>query len=387
MPTMSPMPMAAHRKGSIGGTAYCDNNRNGSFDTGDVALSGVTITLSTGAAAITATDGSYTFTGLAAGAYTVSAPASVSGKSLSTGSPIPVALASGESRRNVTFGYAASTVSISGSVYNDLNCDGTRNPANDLGVSGVTVRLFSGATQAASLSTDGTGTYNFKNLAPGTYLVTISVPSGSAEKKAIAGIGGAVVNNTTITVTASSAGAYSGQMFLICGAAGFTTYSQCGWGSQPNGNNPASLLARSFPTVYPGGLTLGGTCTLRLTSQLAAQAYLPSGGAVNYLKKNYVNPTTTEAGVFGAQVTALQFNVDFSNQGITKPGLVNLKMAPNNRLAGWTVGQILGLAKSVLGGATSALPKGTSISDLNDIVDKINKNFDNGTRNGGYLVP
>mgnify|MGYP003348372583 CR=1 FL=1 len=56
--------------------------------------------------------------------------------------------------------------------------------------------------------------------------------------------------------------------------------------------------------------------------------------------------------------------------------------AANNN-AGYTVQQVLDLANGVLGGST-ALPSTLTISDLNAIVDSINKNYDNGTTNSGY---
>ena len=373
--------------GSIGGTAFCDSNGNGVFDSTDAVLSGVTVTLNTGATAVTGTNGSYLFSGLAAGTYTVSAPASMSGKNLATASPITVALAAGENRRDVNFGYLNPMVSISGSVFNDLNGNGVLNASSELGVSGVTVRLFYGTIQIAYCSADANGAYLFKNLQPGAYTVKLNVPSGYAEEKAIAGVGGAVVNNTSIKVTAASAGACTGQNFLICPSAGFTTYAQNGWGAKPNGKNAASLLAKLFPTVYPGGLTVGGTFTIKLNSQLAVQNYLPSGGSPNCLKKNYVNPVSTESGTLGAQVAALRINVDFSSSGITKAGLANLKVVPGKKLSGYTVGQILAIANSVLGGTTSALPAGCNISELSSTLDNINKNFDGGSGNGGYLTP
>jgi hypothetical protein len=86
--------------------------------------------------------------------------------------------------------------------------------------------------------------------------------------------------------------------------------------------------------------------------------------------------------VFAAEVLALRLNVDFSNAGITKTGLASLHVAIGP-LAGSTVAQVLAIAHSVLGGG--ALPSGMSLSDLNNVCDAINNNFDNGTTNNGYL--
>jgi hypothetical protein len=102
---------------------------------------------------------------------------------------------------------------------------------------------------------------------------------------------------------------------------------------------------------------------------------------------NYVNPTgCTTAGVFANQVLALKLNVDFSNAGYITPGLASLRIAPGNKLAGYTVAQVLTLANTVLGGNTMALPPGVSLSDLNNVVDSINNNFDEGTQNKGFLL-
>ena len=63
------------------------------------------------------------------------------------------------------------------------------------------------------------------------------------------------------------------------------------------------------------------------------------------------------------------------------------RSAPGNTLAGQTVMQVLALANQVLGGNTAALPAGVSLSMLNDVMTRINENFDNGTTNNGFLVP
>lgn len=65
--------------GSLSGIVYSDNNSSDRFDTGDTGLSGVTVTLtgtdvngkSVTATTTSASDGSYNFTGLLAGTYTV----------------------------------------------------------------------------------------------------------------------------------------------------------------------------------------------------------------------------------------------------------------------------------------------------------------------------
>jgi hypothetical protein len=91
----------------IAGVAYKDFNRNGVRDAGEPGLAGVAVVL-TGAAsgtASTASDGSYSFENLNAGAYAVSAPAAAAGLMRSTPSPVRAMLAAGASRTNLNFGY------------------------------------------------------------------------------------------------------------------------------------------------------------------------------------------------------------------------------------------------------------------------------------------
>ncbi|MFO1488414.1 MAG: hypothetical protein U1F65_08045 [Verrucomicrobiota bacterium] len=167
---------------------------------------------------------------------------------------------------------------------------------------------------------------------------------------------------------------------------GYSTYTIGGWGACPNGNNIASRLAKNFCAVYPSGLIVGGGYTIKLTSASAVQDYLPDGGAPAMLTRSHVNPSTTAAKTFGSQVVALKLNLDFSAKGLTRTGLGSLKVA-SGKLAGYTVTQVLTLANKVLGGNSSALPAGCSLTDLNNVLNAINNNYDNGTTDNGYLVP
>ena len=121
---------------------------------------------------------------------------------------------------------------------------------------------------------------------------------------------------------------------------------------------------------------------MKFTKASAIQAYAPDGGTPGVLKANLTNPTTTPAGVFGTQVLALRLNVDFSNAGVLKPGLANLKITPGHPLAGMTVLQVLTIANQVLGGDLTKLPAGMSVSGLNAVVDALNNNFHEGGNNG-----
>jgi hypothetical protein len=92
---------------ALGGFAYADLNRNGLRDAGEPGIPGVSITM-TGAASgamPTVADGSYQFTGLTGGGYSVSAPAAAGLLARSTPSPVTVSVAAGGAIENVNFGY------------------------------------------------------------------------------------------------------------------------------------------------------------------------------------------------------------------------------------------------------------------------------------------
>jgi hypothetical protein len=204
--------------------------------------------------------------------------------------------------------------------------------------------------------------------AVGTYPITVGAAVGT-------GLSNYLITyvNGTLTVTAAA-------------PTGYTTYTQGGWGSSPSGNNPGSLLAAQFATLYgsAGYAQVGGNKWLKFASASKIKNFLPAGGTAAVLTANATNPNSSSAGVFAGQVLALRLNVDFSNAGVTKAGLASLKVK-SGKLANYTVSQVLVLANAVLGGNTGALPTGVTIADVNAVVDAINNNFDGGSTNNGYL--
>jgi uncharacterized repeat protein (TIGR01451 family) len=165
-------------------------------------------------------------------------------------------------------------------------------------------------------------------------------------------------------------------------ASGFTTFTQGGWGAPPHGNNPGALLKANFSTVFPSGVTIGTGKTAKFTSAAAIQGYLPAGGTGGAFTTSYVNPTSTSAGVLGGQLLSATLSVNFSNAGITKPGLGGL-IVKSGPFAGDSVSQVLTIANTAIGGG--GLPSGISFSDLTTVLDNINSNFDGGTTNHGFL--
>jgi hypothetical protein len=305
---------------------------------------------------------------------------------------------------NTTTGAITGTPTTAGTFnFTAMVADATATPGSLTGTKTSNCSItIAPVTQTLKLTCPtGTGTvgsaYSSSTVASGgTAPYTYSVSSGALPA-------GLTLNTSTgaITGTPTKAGTYSFTLMVVdykkvsatsnCSitigggitAGQFTTYTQGGWGAPPHGNNPGALLTAKFTTVYPGGsVSIGGTYKLTFTSALGVINFLPQGSTPGKLTANATNPTTSAAGVFAGQVLALELSVDFSNKGITAAGLANLHVV-SGPLAGQTVAQVLALANSVLGGG--ALPSGMTISDLNNVIDAINGNFDNGTTNNGYL--
>lgn len=172
----------------------------------------------------------------------------------------------------------------------------------------------------------------------------------------------------------------------------FTSFTQGGWGAPPNGNNPGSVIANNFAVVYPNGLEIGiggaAGYSLKFTSALAIQNFLPQGGTPGRLTADLVNPTSSSAEVFGGQVLALRLNVGFSAAGVTQGAggaLGSLKLTgTGTSLDGLTIDQVLAVCETALGGG--ALPVGYTIANLNELATNLNEAFDNGTAVSGWAA-
>jgi len=163
----------------------------------------------------------------------------------------------------------------------------------------------------------------------------------------------------------------------------YTTVTQGGWGANCSGNNWGCYLDKNFASNFPSGLTVGSVANgkyVTLTSATAIHAFLPTGGTPSALTKAWTNPTKkTLANTLVGQAVTLTLNVKFF------PTSANLVVL-SGPFAGQTVSQMLTIANAVLGGSTSY-----SASSVNDVLNSININFDNGNGTNlgflGYCVP
>ena len=179
-------------QGSITGTIYNDTNANGTKDTGETGLSGKTVYIDTnnnGALDMgepntqTSGSGTYSFSNLGPGTYQVRSVVPA-GTTQTSSDPSLITMTSAQLASNTNIGfYIGST--ISGSVYNDVSGNGTKD-GGDLGLAGITVYFDVNNnglldTGEQSATTDSNGNYSFTQLPPGTYRTRIVLPSGDQQ--------------------------------------------------------------------------------------------------------------------------------------------------------------------------------------------------------------
>jgi len=167
-------------KGSISGHKWLDPNGDGSYED-KTPLEGVTIELwkdnTFFDSTTTASDGSYSFTDLEPGNYTV--------KEISPAGMVPippdsidVTLAEGQNETGKDFYNKYKVVlkgSISGHKYADYDWDGEHDPGEP-GKGGVIIKLFKDGGMVAETTTASDGSYSFDQLADGSYTVEETVP-------------------------------------------------------------------------------------------------------------------------------------------------------------------------------------------------------------------
>jgi fimbrial isopeptide formation D2 family protein/uncharacterized repeat protein (TIGR01451 family) len=195
--------------GSLGDLVWYDVDGNGVQNNAEPGVAGATVTVvyagpdavfgSADDVTFTATtgaDGKYLLAGLPGGAYraTVTArPAIFTAPTFdldgtATADTATFALATGQARRDVDFGYRG-TASLGDFAWEDRNGNGVQD-AGEPGVGGVGVELLDGAGNVLATTTTatGTGAYTFPGLAAGTYRVRFAAPAGYAVTAA--GLGG-----------------------------------------------------------------------------------------------------------------------------------------------------------------------------------------------------
>ena len=182
---------------NLGGTIYRDSDASFSKSSTEERFAGVTVALLDGdgnpvldhngnpMTTVTDADGNYQFVGLGVGTYRVSIVdpntgvlAGLTNSQAYTGrgaTQAPVTITD-SSVQGVDFGFVK-PATIGDRVWNDQDHNGVDN--GEPGVPGVTVILKDASgTEVARTTTDSDGRYRFEGVLPGTYTVSIEVPSG-----------------------------------------------------------------------------------------------------------------------------------------------------------------------------------------------------------------
>jgi large repetitive protein len=179
---------------TLSGTEYIDTNGDNSQDNGEVGLVGVTVQLVQGGNAVqtvhTAADGSYSFTNVQPGVYTVQevvpgSPYFATGSTVGTANGTQsglnqitgVAVGSGASATGYNFA-VQQLATLGGIEYVDNNGNNTFDNG-DIGLSGVTIQLLDSSNNVLTSAVTGTdGSYSFLVM-PGNYTLHELPPSGT----------------------------------------------------------------------------------------------------------------------------------------------------------------------------------------------------------------
>ncbi|NLE56866.1 MAG: hypothetical protein GX616_00785, partial [Planctomycetes bacterium] len=185
-------------EGMIGDTIFLDRDGGNDFDPGE-GLEGVVVELLNSSGQLvgvttTNENGQYFFGGLAADTYTVrvvttTLPAGVTNTvdpDGGTANQSSVTIGTGGINLAQDFGYrdASAPNTVGGTIWKDVDADGTKEAGETAVFPGVTVTLYAdsngngvldGADEAVgTMSTDGSGNYSFTNLPDGTYFVDVT---------------------------------------------------------------------------------------------------------------------------------------------------------------------------------------------------------------------
>jgi hypothetical protein len=205
----------------------------------------------------------------------------------------------------------------------------------------------------------------FTNLKPGAYEIEMEEsPDGPLTEIRCVSTGGTDNNAVDLAARRVTINVESSESVACAFIDGWetgdlTTASQTEWGDPPTA--ATALLNSTFSALYPLDLVVGTPNQLRFEHQSAVYFYLPAGGAAGVLASTIVDPTSTSAGEFGGEATALRLNADHSthfDSAVPLAGLTICGLATLPAMNGNTIGQFLDTANHILGGGSTSITAG-----------------------------
>ncbi len=180
----------------VGDLIFLDADGGNDYDAGEPGIEGIEVQLLDGGTdailktAVTNENGHYFFGDLAAGNYKVRVVVSSLHSGLTNsidpegaGTPNNVSnsfpLTGGQRLLNKDFGYKATTSrTLSGTIWEDDNADGTKDVAETSRFGDITIVLLDGSDIISTTMTNGSGDYSFTGIPPDTYTVEVTDDSG-----------------------------------------------------------------------------------------------------------------------------------------------------------------------------------------------------------------
>ena len=362
--------------GTLNGTIFLDGNQDGSQEGADVAVpTGYLVGLYKADGTLygtttTSATGLYSFTGVPAGNYLlrILPPAnstfspvglnpSLPDSTLTSSNQAVTLTSSGTTTVNAGF-YSTNSASITGTVFIDSNADGLID-GTDTGLAGVTVTLLNGSgTAVTTTTTAADGTYNFYNLAAGTYSEQFSRPAGYSYSTLNDGtnpspfIPGAAITASTNLLTNGSFEQYSRNTGYAASFTGWTetaSTTATPWGTGP-GNGPE---------VQPTNGSANGTYGVTATPDTQNTTGY-SGNVALYLVDDGAIETVSQTLTLTAGVTyEIGFDLDEPSVGAGNPGYFALTASIGNASGSHVI-----LAMDSRGGTQLAIDKWTHFADL-----------------------
>ena len=376
---------------TITGTVFTDANADGAQEKGDAGLGGQTVNLVNAsgtviAATTTASNGTYSFTGVAPGSDTIQvvAPAGDAFSPTGTSTTLPDSTVSstGASAIIVTSGSSSTVnagvyapVSVTGTVFTDSNADGVQE-RGDTGVAGQTVKLTSASGAVLTTTTASDGAYTFTGLTPGSYTVQTTAPAGDSfspdgssitlPDSTVSSKGAASVTLTSGATGTVNAAEYApstitGTVFTDANADGVQEKGDAGLGGQTvNLLNAAGIVTATATTAKDGSYSFTGVAPGNDTIQVVA----PAGDAFSPMGTSTTLTDSTVSSTGSSPVTIVSGSSATVNAGLYAPATVTgtvftdangdgIQQAGDTGLAGQTV-TLLAADGSTIATATTA---------------------------------